>query len=257
MGKINLDRDLANKQFLLSPLGRAAFLGTIFITLFFFLSLTDHTPPFLGTGSEGNHVSDGIYLTPEESYDFALRPPVLLFIVLVTGLVGSLEFIVEEFNKRDVPVLPYIPILAAVIYVAFLIIGIAFWPGIEFQGKAILDRPKTVWVGFIFQMCIVFSVTYFYCQPLFPKNFPRFINQKWELYIQNQWRFAQILLTVVLSGFLGTAIPLAAGNGSFGIQGTISLIGLLVTGPVAIILFIAVRVHNMEQEIRVNSRYNT
>lgn len=250
MVDINVDRDLANKPFLLSRFGKVVFLSTVMATLFFFLSLADHTPPFLGTGPDEKSLPPGIYLSPVDSPNFATGLSVLVFIFITTLLVGYLVIYLNESRKNDNSISLSIPLLAALVYIACLTVGILFWPDIGIEGRRIINQPKAVLAGFISQIIVIASVTYTYSHPIFPKKFPDSIGKDWEIYLQNQWRFAQVLLTVVLSIFIGTAIPMTASNGTFGISGTISLIGFLIPGPAAIILFVAIRVHTMEKMIR-------
>lgn len=141
-------------------------------------------------------------------------------------------------------------IVITLVYIIFFLTSIYMEFGIVVRGRSLFETPTTVLFAFLFHIIAIVGVGWILAKPLVPV----WIIKKDEipdLFIQNQWRFAQIGLTAAFAGIIGTTIPTAVEiTEVFGPVLLVHLFGVLIPPFLIITLFYVLRLHLIEKEFR-------
>lgn len=236
----------AHEPFLTTVVGWFLLVVVVGLILSSFIALADRAPTiFSQRGAQGLVVAprDGLFPLAGtlDTYLFTLVCP----IVTVT----TAAYFYKKFTYNLATGL-----FASVVY--YVIFTVSVWRsfGVSVVGRPMFDVPAQLpTLGVILQFLLVGLTVVLFTQPLVPKWVVEKEREEVSLYIQNQWRFAQVTLSVALAGVFGASIPFAMYYSNivnpFSLMFSVCLLG---SPFLTVVLFYALRIHYIEKKFRDN-----
>lgn len=224
------------KPFIKSVLGFTILFFSLGVTATSYLLWANTTPHAFG-----NKGTEGLFLKPLGSFwpnmsGFAF----ILAISFFTTLSGFL--LQKRTNSKWL-----MGIIPAITYFAILNVAATFSLGIGLEGRDLLETPIGLpEIGVGVQLFFIYLLFLVYSHPLVPQ----FLGGKTDttLYNANQWRKAQVGLSIAFAGVIGASIPTGSALAElYGPRLILLTMGLLMTSPLSITLFYILRLHYIEK----------
>lgn len=142
-------------------------------------------------------------------------------------------------------------ITASWVYLGIFILARVLEFGIEVVGRPWYGPPPMLpTLGIVLKVALIGMTAFVLAKPLVPK-WVKLTTSKPTFYIQNQWRIAQIALSIGLAGIVGASIPFVLEfSRRFGPMALVLTLGLTVIPLLSISLFYVLRLHFIEKEHR-------
>lgn len=262
----------ANESYLdtLEGFSVAAFL--IWLSILSFAIIIDRTPTSLGAAPLGS--PEGLFVVPRSEY-FSLGSisvivhfMMISIIIVLIGLAFSqilnksyFESALSEqrgfidkyhYVLRGVSTLLFVLIVS----VSLLLVDLNLPGGFEIEGRAPLSTPLTgILVIFVVWTLLLLPIPVF-ALPLLPgwvdadDSSKETRNEALEHYIDANWRRARVLVSLVLTGAIGTTLPFIFSRTSPYLLFVVAIVGLIALGPLGAVWFLIRRIREAEKKLR-------
>lgn len=223
-----------------SPDGVLILISSMLILLFSFFGLADRGHLLFASKS----TTPGLIVEPPGRFwPFQITTFAALQIFALALLPSIFEGILYRKCKSEIWPL----YLGSISFIGILVFFGATSGGIVVEGRNWTSGPMILVIGLVVLVLSFILISWVLMSPLIPDH------EIEDLYITNQWRYAQATLTIGLAGVIGASVPFALENGDgVGPIAMILIIGTLLTPFLTVALFLIFRLHFIEKAKRGN-----
>lgn len=257
------------RPFISTPKGWLFYCFAVSASIFSLLAVADLTPPFFVSDQRTvQNMSVGIHIGSPDNFvpEPGMWPAIIVIIFLVTFATWRLNHLARWYQKQEIGwyirILQYrfeinwpklliiTTILSGLLYGIFITyLGVI--PGIspgEERGVWVVAGVKWAWLA---QSLLFGLLSATYAEQLVPDSLPDGYDDPVHAYIANQWRLGQILLSFTVATVVGLVFPFTESfTGHYGLRGLVFLLGIFLFPLGAMVIFIALRLHQIEKSRR-------